>query len=69
MAASEFPPAAQLREMSVADLNEKLLDLRRGQFKMRLVQAAGQLSEHHLLRSHRRAIARIKTVLAQKAGG
>jgi large subunit ribosomal protein L29 len=60
--------ASELRDKSVEDLNKDLLSLREEQFKLRMQKATGQLAQTHLLRQNQRDIARVKTVLAQKAG-
>ena len=60
--------ASELREKSVEDLNKDLLSLREEQFKLRMQKATGQLGQTHLLKDNQRAIARVKTVLTQKAG-
>ncbi|MFT4824815.1 MAG: large subunit ribosomal protein L29 [Halioglobus sp.] len=60
--------ASELREMSVEDLNKQLLTLREEQFKTRMQKATGQLGQTHLLQQTQRDIARVKTVLSQKAG-
>ncbi len=59
--------ASELREKTVADLNEELLKLRKEQFSLRMQQATGQLSKNDQFRKVRRNIARVKTVLTQKA--
>ena len=60
--------ASELLEKSVDDLNKQLLDLREEQFKLRMAKATSQLGQTHLLKQTQRDIARIKTVLQQKAG-
>lgn len=60
--------ASELREKSVEDLNKELLKLREGQFKLNVQQVTGQLGQTHLLKETRKDIARIKTVLSEKAG-
>ncbi len=60
--------AREFREKNVSDLNKDLLDLLREQFKLRLQKANEQLSRHTQLKSVRRDIARIKTVLNEKKG-
>ena len=57
-----------LREKSVEELNSTLLDLLRDQFKYRMQKATGQLTQSHLLGQVRKDIARVKTVLNEKAG-
>ncbi len=60
--------ASDLRDKSVDELKEELLKLRKEQFKYRIQQSTGQLGQPHLIRAARRDVARIKTVLALKAG-
>lgn len=60
--------ASELREKSVEELNGELLNQLKEQFKLRMQAATGQLGQTHLLRQARRDVARIKTVLKQKAG-
>ncbi len=60
--------AQELREKSVEELNAELLKQLEEQFKMRMQASTGQLNQTHLLKQVRRDIARIKTVLNQKAG-
>lgn len=60
--------ASDLRDKSVDELKQELLKLRKDQFKYRIQQSTGQLGQTHVIRSARRDVARIKTVLAQKAG-
>jgi large subunit ribosomal protein L29 len=58
----------ELREKSVEELNNTLLELLREQFNMRMQNSTGQLAQTHLLKNVRRDIARVKTILNQKAG-
>ena len=60
--------ASELREKSVEELNGALLVQLKEQFKLRMQAATGQLGQSHLLAKTRKDIARIKTVLKQKAG-
>ena len=60
--------AKDLLEKSSAELQEVLLEEQQAQFKLRMQQATGQLNETHKVKQTRRNIARIKTVLTQKAG-
>ncbi|MCF6262932.1 MAG: 50S ribosomal protein L29 [Xanthomonadales bacterium] len=57
--------ANELRQKSVAELNEELKNKLQEQFNMRMQKGAGQLAGSHLLLEVRRDIARIKTVLTQ----
>jgi large subunit ribosomal protein L29 len=58
----------ELKAKSVDELNAELLRLLEEQFKLRMQKATGQLNQSHLLKSTRRDIARVKTVLNQQAG-
>ena len=58
--------ASELRNMSVQELNDELLALRREQFNLRMQQVTGELNQHHQHRKVRKDIARIKTVLNEK---
>ncbi|WP_281647859.1 50S ribosomal protein L29 [Parendozoicomonas sp. Alg238-R29] len=60
--------AAELREKSVDELNTQLIDLLREQFNFRMQMTTGQLKQTHLLKQTRRDIARVKSVLTEKAG-
>ena len=59
---------SELRETSVQNLRKELLSLREQQFKLRMQKSTAQLGQTHLLKQTRRDIARLKTVLAQRAG-
>ncbi len=60
--------ANKLREKTVEELNKELLTLREVQFKLNMQNATGQLAQTHLLKQTRCDIARVKTVLTEKAG-
>ena len=55
--------ASELRQKSVAELQEELVALRREQFNLRMQQATGQLNHNHEHGRVRKDIARIKTVI------
>ena len=59
--------AAELREKTLAELQEELVRLRREQFNLRMQRASEQLPQTHLLRETRRDIARVNTVMHEKA--
>lgn len=58
----------ELRAQSADDLNKELLRLLESRFKLRLQKATGQLGQSHLIKAQRRDIARVKTILREKAG-
>lgn len=59
--------AAELREKTLPELKEELVRLRREQFNLRMQRASEQLPQTHLLRETRRDIARVNTVMNEKA--
>jgi len=59
--------ANEIRNKTAADLRDELLERRKEQFNLRMQQATGQLGRPDQLRNVRRDIARIKTVLNEKA--
>ncbi|EAW30072.1 Ribosomal protein L29 [marine gamma proteobacterium HTCC2143] len=60
--------ASELREKTVVDLGAELIKLREEQFKLNMQNSTGQLGQTHLLKETRRSIARVKTVISEKAG-
>jgi large subunit ribosomal protein L29 len=66
---SAITTAAQLRDLSQADLAEKLAEAKEELFNLRFQAATGQLENHGRLRTVRRDIARIYTVLRERELG
>jgi large subunit ribosomal protein L29 len=60
--------ASELSDKSVEELNVALEEALKEQFNLRLRKSTGQLNQSHLVTQNRKNIARIKTVLTQKAG-
>ncbi|MDY0012125.1 MAG: 50S ribosomal protein L29 [Rhodocyclaceae bacterium] len=60
--------ASELRVKSADDLNKELLDLLKAQFSMRMQLATQQLSNTSQVSKVRRDIARVRTILREKAG-
>jgi large subunit ribosomal protein L29 len=60
--------AGELKVKSVDELNGELVSLLREGFNLRMQKATGQLTQTHHIRENRRNVARIKTILRQKAG-
>ena len=58
----------ELRGKSAQELNEVLLGLRKDQFNYRMQKSTGQLSQTHLLSVVKKDIARVKTLIGEKAG-
>ena len=59
--------AAELRNMSAADLNKKLGELKEELFNLRFQHAINQLENPGRIETVKRDIARVLTVLAEKA--
>lgn len=57
----------ELREKNVAELKQELVGLLREQFNLRMQRGSEQLGRTHLLKEVRRNIARVKTILTEKA--
>ncbi len=58
---------SELRAKDVAQLNQELTDLLKAQFSLRMQIATQQLSNNSQLKKTRRDIARVRTIMAQKA--
>ncbi len=58
--------AEELRTKSVDELKKQLLDLRKEQFNMRFQKAGGQMDNTAQMKTLRRDIAKIKTILTEK---
>jgi large subunit ribosomal protein L29 len=56
----------EIRELTPNELSSRKKELRQEIFHLRLQQQAGQLEKPHLLRTLRREIARLETVLTVK---
>ena len=61
--------AAELRGQSREDLDKKVVELKEELFTLRFQAATGQLESHGRLRSVRKDIARIYTVLTERELG
>ena len=59
---------SELVQKSDNELQEELVSLLREQFNLRMQKGSGQLTATHQLKEVKRNIARVKTVLQQKAG-
>ena len=59
--------AAELRDLSAEDLQARAAELEESLFRMRMKAAVGQLERPLALRTMRRDLARVKTVLSQKS--
>ncbi|MCY0094745.1 50S ribosomal protein L29 [Hoeflea ulvae] len=59
--------AADVRAMSVDQINDELAKLKKEQFNLRFQGATGQLEKTSRVLEVRRDIARIKTIARQKA--
>lgn len=60
--------ASELRNKSEADLNKELNELLKAQFSLRMQLATQQTTRNSELGKVRRDIARVRTVMTEKAG-
>ena len=59
--------ATDVRVMTVDELQEKLVDLKKEQFNLRFQKATGQMENTARVRQVRRDIARVKTIMREKS--
>ncbi|MFZ4554199.1 MAG: 50S ribosomal protein L29 [Burkholderiales bacterium] len=59
--------ASELRNKTVEELNAELMDLLKAQFSTRIQHATQQLTNTNQLKQVRRDIARVRTLLREKA--
>ena len=58
--------AKEIRDKSVDELNNELIDLRKEQFNLRMQRGVGQAARVHQFKLNRKNIARVKTVINEK---
>lgn len=58
----------ELREQTVEDLNRRARELKMESLNLRMQQQSGQLENPARLRMIRREVARIETILVERAG-
>jgi large subunit ribosomal protein L29 len=61
--------SADIRTMTVDQIDDEVLKLKKEQFNLRFQRATGQLENTTRVREVRRDIARLKTIAQQKRGG
>ena len=65
----ETMKASEIRDLTLDQLDDELVKLKREQFNLRFQAASGQLDNTARVRQVRRDIARIKTIARQKKAG
>ena len=60
--------AQELRQKSVSELKEELVNLLKEQFNLRFQRGSGETPKPHLFKRVRHDIARVKTILHEKEG-
>jgi large subunit ribosomal protein L29 len=58
----------ELRSLTIEELQNELLSLRKEQFNLRMKKASGSLDKTHHITKVRKSVARVKTMLTEKAG-
>ena len=56
----------EIRALSVGDLQAKVKDLQDQTFRLRIQKAMGQIDTSHKVRTLRRELARVETILREK---
>lgn len=69
MAQDKKDKAQAIRDLSLDQLDDRLLELKKEQFNLRFQRASGQLENTAQVRRVRRAIARVMTIARQKRAG
>ncbi|HKJ21541.1 MAG TPA: 50S ribosomal protein L29 [Gammaproteobacteria bacterium] len=59
--------ASELREKDLPALRKELQEMLREQFNLRIQKGSGQLAKPHQMKDVRRNIARVKTIITEKA--
>ncbi|MGV6801930.1 MAG: 50S ribosomal protein L29 [bacterium] len=59
---------SEIRDLSEDELKDRLLGLKKEQFNLRFQRASGQLEKTSRIGEVRKEIARIKTIMREKAG-
>ncbi len=59
--------ASELREKDLPALQKELQEMLREQFNLRIQKGSGQLAKPHQMKDVRRNIARVKTIITEKA--
>ena len=57
---------AELRDLSVEEINQKMAETKEELFNLRFQNATGQLDNYKRLRDLKRDVARIKTILRER---
>lgn len=58
---------SEIREMSVEDINTKIAELQSELFDLRMQKATAALEKPHRIKEIKKTIARMKTILTEKA--
>ncbi|QQA42255.1 50S ribosomal protein L29 [Pelagovum pacificum] len=61
--------ASDLRDKTADELRDQLVNLKKEAFNLRFQQATGQLENTARMKSVRRDVARVQTILNEKAAG
>ncbi len=58
----------EIRDLTTEEINAKLMETKRELFNLRMQQATGNLEKPSRIRELRHTVARMKTVLKERAG-
>jgi large subunit ribosomal protein L29 len=57
---------SEIRQLSVEDLNQRVVDSRDSLFRLKFQLSSGQLQDYRRLRAIKREIAQIKTIIRER---
>ena len=57
---------SDIRNMTVEDINKKIVEIKTELFELRMKQATGTLDKPHKINALRKDVARLKTILTEK---
>ena len=60
--------AKEIRDLSISEIEANITDLKNELFSLRFQLATGQLSNNSRIREVRKTIARMKTIIHERAG-
>ena len=60
--------ANEIRNLSISEIENEIAELKKEMFNLRFQLATGQLADNNRIRTVRKTIARMKTIIHERAG-
>ena len=60
--------ANEIRNLSISEIESEIVELKKEMFNLRFQLATGQLADNSRIRTVRKTIARMKTIIHERAG-